>query len=377
MKHQRVTLGPCLSDIRIVLPNVTSLSYFLYINKKNILQIMGQMSRTLAIHRGHDLGTLADGFVDTIGQIHNMRKRWSSSKSNGSRKRYRSNNSNGTRIANSGANANTYQNDATVIQRARRPSGRFKRRARSFKRFRAKVRAVESADVPNSSVVRQSTRTLMTPTGTVTTGQGFQRSTSLGFGDQAVLQQIFDAASLDYSVGSEDTVAIRGGACELQIRNVDDHPSFLDIYELVARKNISSAQSAEAATQWGAAYGALANVGGAPDIDTWGVTPFEAPAFCKMWKIIRTTRLQMSPSQVVTIERTMKCGSRRVTGNQLANFRYLKGMRAWLFVSKGVPLTVSSGDMTNTNVAIRYNQTWHYEEFSPSTAARSLIPVPP
>jgi len=273
---------------------------------------------------------------------------------------------------------NTYQNDATIIQSARRRGGRSLRKAKSFKRFRNKVRAVQSADVPNSSVVRQSFRALAVPTGgTVANGTAAQRSVDLGFGDSGgVLAQIFTASGLSATVGSEDTLALRGGACEIQIANYTN-ASFLDVYELVARKDISTAQDAAPATEWGAAYNALANAGGAPTIDTWGVTPFEAPAFCKMWKIIRTTRLQMSAGQVVTIERTVKTGSRRVTGNQVASTRYLKGMRAFLFVSKGIPSSVGGGAVGTTSVKINYNQTWHYEVFEPSEAQRSLIPTPP
>jgi len=301
-------------------------------------------------------------------------------------KRYRSGRANTSRSSGGGAPSTaTYQSDAVVIQSRRRRGGRQIRKAKNFKRFRAKVRAVMSSDVPNSLSLRQSFRTISLPLSDIAT-QAEQRAIAIGWGDSdGMIDQIFSESGSSASLGSEDTVSIKSTACELQI--MAQGACFVDVYELVARKNIARTMNADVSAQWSDCFNQLANVGGAPSTNTWGVTPFDAPYFVKLWKVIRTTRLAFQQADqaegvpgvnnqgIKVLERTMKFGNKRIMGGAPAQYQYLKGMRAFLFVVKGVPITGTNGEMSDAVVSIRFNQTWHYEKFEPFDAARGAIPV--
>jgi len=267
----------------------------------------------------------------------------------------------------------TAQYDAARIQRARPLDGRSKRYIRRFKRFRSKIREVQSSEVPNSFIVRQSTRTITTASSVIPNAT--QAVDSLGFVDNAPIAQAFTAASLNAAVGSEDTLSLRGAACELMLQclgnGTSQQSAQVDVYLIKARKGISSAQASAPEDQWIAATTALTDSGGNPTPMTWGVTPFEAPAFCKMWKVMQTWRLNLTLGGLpTTLEKTVKLGGRRITGNQLASNRQLKGSWHWLFVVHGMPTEGVAGGFIGTRVEIRYNQTLHYEVFSPASANR-------
>jgi len=274
----------------------------------------------------------------------------------------------------SGVTPVSAQYDAARIQRARPLDGRSKRYIKRFKRFRKKVRNVQSSDVPDSFVVRQSTRTISTSAAAIPNAT--QSVASIGFVDNDVIAQAFTASSLNVAVGSEDTLALRSAACELMLScNAPVgglQSAQVDVYLVKARKGISTAQSAAPEDQWIAALTALTDTAGNPTPLTWGVTPFEAPAFCKMYKIMQTWRLNLVIGGLpTTLEKTLKLGGRRVMGNSVASTRTLGGTMAWLFVVHGIPNEAVAGGFHGTNVQIRYNQTLHYEQFDPSNARRT------
>jgi len=318
------------------------------------------------------------GFASVIGNIHEMRKRrFGFSRSNGrSSKRYRTSGGGRPSGNTNGVTPVSSQYNVSRIQRAGRLGRGGKKSIRRFKRFKAKVRAAMSADVPNSFVVRQSTRYLFQNLSVIPSAE--QTVNGVSFMDNALITQAFVAEGLDFSVNSEDQLALKGGSCELVLQHAGMpgyvFPAQVDVYLCQARKNIASAYDSEAWQQWEDSVNEMANFGNNPTIYTWGVTPFEAPSFVKNWKIAQTWRLTLAPGQQpTTLEKTFSFRNKRVMGTQVGANKQLKGTYAWIIVLKGTPREVGEGDgmMNATDLNVRYNQVLHYEKFDPSSAARA------
>jgi len=283
-------------------------------------------------------------------------------------KRFKSSSSSASRLP------ATFQNDAVIIQQARRSTRRTRRIGRRVRKFQGRVRNAISASVPNSFSLWQNHFQMsgiasVLPSGIQSVGSvGICYGIDNGSAVPSDLSQIFTNESLGIASGSEDQIILRGAAFEMVVRSGAD-PVRLDMYECVPRSRTTFQSNAQDIFTQGLAQ--MTNIGGAPVSTDWGVTPFDVPNFVKFFKIIKTMRVQLGAGESTTVERTMKFRSKRVFGDDIANAPYMPGVsRVFLLIARGVP-TSTSGQLSAYQANLRWNTTIHYEKWEPDNANRS------
>jgi len=243
----------------------------------------------------------------------------------------------------SGGVSNQYQ--TRELYRKRR-SGR---RSRKFSRFARRVnRAAMAMDGCQQFV--------FSFTGTATSAQGSQSTYAfsfLGAGGGGLNNDIVDINTSLLSQGASasyrknDTIYVMNQCLDMTIyANTANVTSDCDIYFLRCREDNTVSTSIDQAWNTQLTGQQKPDGTGATNltIATMGVTPFQAPQFCRYWTILRKRKIIMTQGQVYHYQWRIKKPMRIMT-ERYSDSYYLRGTYAVLIVFNGI--TSTSGALTN------------------------------
>lgn len=141
------------------------------------------------------------------------------------------------------------------------------------------------------------------------------------------------AACLPYKI------QIKSMCLDMQIFNPGENGVIADIYLLKCRKTHNERQSIQAHYSEALADVAAVPRAGATELalSDPGLTPFDAPDFCSIWKVLRKTECIIGAGQTVT-KQIRSPGNRMVDGRRLTDHPMcLKGSLALLVTFHGTP----------------------------------------
>lgn len=285
-----------------------------------------------------------------------------------------------------------YDDFSTIYSRRRAPR-RIARRVRSFVR---RVKNVIDGEVGLQVAVRPQINAglnapVLLSVGSVNTqntsrlpglyfvhGPGFTSGSNNGLDDvDAIFSGFQSSASLANDVILEFTNAVWDA--KFYAASTNASPCFIDLYECVARKDIPQTAAGTAADPnalWASSLPSDANWGGSGaggiNTSTLAVTPFDAPAFCEQWKILKVRRIKMEPGATHSLQfRDPK--HRKFEWQTLYNYATLRGVtRAFIPVLYGPPDV--AGDMASEcKVAINVMRNYHFRQLSNSIPSAAAI----
>lgn len=283
--------------------------------------------------------------------------------------------------------------DFTTLYRRRAAPRRVARRVRAFVR---RVKSVLDGEVALQVAVRpQINSSLNAPVllsvGSVNTqntttlpglyfihGPGFTNGSNNGLDD---VDAIFSGYQSSGSLANDTILEFSNAVWDAKVYASSSNTTsmFLDLYECVARKDIPQvaagtqgdpnalfASSLPSKALWsGSGSGALTT-------SSLGVTPFDAPAFCEQWKIVKVRRIKLEPGATHSIQfRDPK--HRKFEWQTLYNYATLRGVtRAFIPIVYGPPNT--SGDIgSKGDVAINVMRNYHFRQISQSEPSAAAI----
>lgn len=299
-----------------------------------------------------------------IGKYFAKRK-WQSSQSSGKRAK-------GRQIG-----SLSEQRDSTTLYARRRAPRRVRRAARRYmKRFTYSMDKLQSM---KTCIINNSTQIAWAPTSfangqtaNAVTMYGYETNTyasniAPGNGD---MPWIFARENGGYPSSSDASRKLRFRSCCItySLQNNYDEGAYIDMYFVIARKNNGS--EADPANEWIQSLHEQA-AGNMPvavtSFTTYGVTPFDAPAFGRYWLIKRRRRVFLQPNEIYSFQQ-------RDAGNYVLNMGDIFNLKSKANLTEGVIFVYSNPNCTGSepgggNVQLTYTKTYHYTETSSSIDA--------
>lgn len=223
----------------------------------------------------------------------------------------------------------TQQHDIRSTYTARRRNGR------SFRKFRAKVRAALQADNPRhlyQAVLKSSASTTDSVAGF--SGVYFLDLNTTAQGD------IFNIFKDAYSVTAADSdnykVYIKSAQIDFIMKNQHaTNACEIDVFECIATRDDS--QVGDVNTIWNAYFNDMDAVGTVTSSHP-SLTPYQVPNFMRSWKVVKSTKFMVDPGKAISMQ--MRASLNQViSGVRLAGgMTVLKGVtRMFFFRVRGIP----------------------------------------
>lgn len=156
------------------------------------------------------------------------------------------------------------------------------------------------------------------------------------------------ATLLAMITGQTDQMILHKVAAEVLLVNSSSSNSCMTIYDIVCRKDCSTASNSNALNAWQTGVDAAAT--GSNNYRTVGSIPFESVTFNQFYKVVQTTRISLAPGEMHRHEVVYK-PNKTLYGEYLNNVNYgLAGVTLHsLFVHHGMPAHDST---TTTNCTV-------------------------
>lgn len=262
------------------------------------------------------------------------------------------------------------QRDSTTLYTRRRAPRRVRRAARRYtSRFTYtmdKLQAMKTCIINNSSQVAWSPTSFANgQTANAVTMYGYETNSyatniAPGNGD---MPWIFARENGGYPTASDGSRKLRFRSCTItySLQNNYTEGCYIDMYFVIARKNNGS--EADPANEWIQSI-AEQSAGNMPtavtSFTTYGVTPFDAPAFGRYWLIKRRRRVFLQPQEIYSFQQ-------RDPGNYVLNMGDILNLKAKANLTEGVIFVYSNPNCVGSEpgggvVQLTYTKTYHYTE---------------
>lgn len=251
---------------------------------------------------------------------------------------------------------------------------RGKRYSRKVGRFQRKVKAVLYKQVADNQYVRVHSGSIVT----VANQQGFD-GTGIGFisGSPDYFDDLNKLVGELYNTtgyGKSSKTIIKTMCLDITLNNTSASNTIdCDVYTLVCKKDVPQKVNGTDNTQdkignmWSymltqtpALDDGVTNLGGGVNGTQFGVTPFQAPMFCKYWTVAEKKKFILSPGQVANIHKKdtrMKTLYSLESNNLFAKRGVSTG---YLFVINGVPVGANASTGSIPAVTMSWNSVRTY-----------------
>lgn len=246
---------------------------------------------------------------------------------------------------------------------------RGRRRGRRTGKFQRKVKAILYKQVADNQYVRVhsgSILALANQQGFDATGIGFISGSPDYFDDlNKLVGELFDTTGY----GKSSKTIIKTMCLDITLNNTSPSNTIdCDVYTLMCKKDVPQKVNGidnsddKIGTMWNylltqtpALDDGATNLGGGVNGTQFGVTPFQAPMFCKYWTVAEKKKFILSPGQVANIHKKdtrMKTLYSLESNNLFAKRGVSTG---YLFVINGVPVSANASTGSIPAVTMAWN----------------------
>lgn len=156
---------------------------------------------------------------------------------------------------------------------------------------------------------------------------------------------------------SNTKICLRNQCLDVEMKNNGSATVIMDVYEVKLRR-VCANQTIQA--QYTSLYNVpVTTVAKSPNDP--GSSPFCAPEFCRMWKILGKREVRIGPGEIVTLQ-TRSGRDRWVNGYRLTSDPgYLRGAIGYFFHWHGAPeKNVSTSQLAATEICFNYQKQYAY-----------------
>lgn len=262
------------------------------------------------------------------------------------------------------ANITTHHYDANQVYRARRGN---KKKAKRANRFAKKIHGVlEKVHANNFQVIVN-----FAPASSANDKQCFGALPAFltSQGTPGVWDHI---SQLLVRAGNAARIHLTSALSETIIMNDGLNQAYVDLYYWIARRNIDASVAGNldsVMTQGFAELTANNPAGGSSlDIQDYGVTPFQSPAFTRNVKILKKVRIKLPAGESTQIKQSIKL-SRRLDKRYIEKFSMLGGLtRGICFIAYGTP-TSAQPIAAPVLLRVTNNVNYSYRVIDPTAAS--------
>lgn len=159
---------------------------------------------------------------------------------------------------------------------------------------------------------------------------------------------------------------IAGGA------NNSNNEVYMKVYHVIARRDADDTNGASPSAVWSTFFAAEATLGvplgTASTINTYGVTPFDAPAFCADWKILNVQNIVLKPGGIhKLILRSKK--SRWITAARIDQNAFIRNVTEGFIVTIHGGPSYSTGALTNASITYSQTARYHFRHIEDDVVA--------
>ncbi|AUM61847.1 capsid [uncultured virus] len=189
-----------------------------------------------------------------------------------------------------------------------------------------------------------------------------------------IFQQYYTSGTLSNDVIIEFTNAVWD--CKMYADSSNSAPAFVDMYECVARRDYGSASDPQ--TLLAASLPSTSSFTGASGpiglaTTSPGVTPFDAPAFCEQWKILKVRRYKLEPGTSASLQFRDPKHRKIEYQSKVASKSWNRGVtRCWIPIVYGVP-TAAGTRQVAVSVVFDVVRNYHFRQISQSMPGGGLI----
>jgi len=297
-------------------------------------------------------------------EVEMPRSRRRTTRSRRSSRRGRSTRRSGVR--NSGLTTN--QRDTSNRYVARRRSGG----SRSARNFRYRVMQTVNADQP-LSVYAYSKSVNLNSAVNVKHLYGVGLFTTQMI-DQTDLKDLLLDAGIDIAAAApnpqlSNRVIVKSACLDIQLTNRGAKDALVDIYEVMAVRDIQSTETISSSFQ---TFFAQTTTITAKDWQSPAVSLFENPVFCRHFKILSKKETQIPPGDLITLQ--MRYGKdRSISPNTVISYpnSIPKLARFYIFVHQGIPEdNAGTARLSVSNLTISFQKAYKYSVMSGRTTAQ-------
>jgi len=195
------------------------------------------------------------------------------------------------------------------------------------------------------------------------------------------LYEVFQAFYSSTSLGDDSILEFTSACWNCAMTNVigDGSRAIVDIYECVARRDWKPTDSPYSVfTNFFPSTNGFAGSSGNNQItvNQLGVTPFDNPVFCELFKILKVRRIKLEDGATATLQFRDPKHRKIEYLSKVSNKSWIKGVtRFWLPIVYGPPGTVSSSNIMAGHASVLFNCTrnYHFRQLSKSTPSASAV----
>lgn len=138
-----------------------------------------------------------------------------------------------------------------------------------------------------------------------------------------------------------------------------EYLAIVDVYELVMRKRYPTAANVE--DQYTTLYN-QSNDGGTRSPNAPASSLFNAPEFCKYWKILSKREVRIAPGEIITLQKRF-AKDKYIQGSRLQSEpSYLVGSFAYFFHFHGAPRATGGGQLAPTQLTMTWQKSYSFNK---------------